>query len=368
MLTIIDRQMLGAFFKAYIVCLVSMLSLYVVVDLFTNLDDFTGKNKSWQRVAIDIGAFYGYRLSQIFDRLCEAIVLLAAMFTIAWTQRNNELVPLLSCGVSVHRVVAPVLGGAFALLGLAVFNQEVLVPAISDKLMSEKDDPHAANMIQVRSGYEPNGMHFEGDKADRTARAVQNLRVTVPESLAGNLIHITAKTAIFHPDPEGGRGGKWELLQTAPREIEGWDRETQLLEAVDTGRYLLHVREMGFDAITRNPNWFGFASTIRIYQEMQRPDASRAPGLAVLFHSRLVRPLVGMVLVMLGLSVILRDQNRNIFISAGMCLVLCCLFFGAAYTAKMLGDNDMVHPALAAWLPLMLFGPYALVLFDAAHT
>ena len=99
-----------------------------------------------------------------------------------------------------------------------------------------------------------------------------------------------------------------------------------------------------------------------------RSDASRAPGLAVLFHARLVRPLVGMVLVMLGLSVILRDQNRNIFISAGMCLVLCCLFFGAAYTAKMLGDNDMVPPALAAWLPLMVFGPYALVLFDAAHT
>jgi hypothetical protein len=67
--------MLAAFFKAYIVCLVSMLSLYVVVDLFTNLDDFTGKNKPWQKVAIDIAAFYGYRLSQIFDRLCEAIVL-----------------------------------------------------------------------------------------------------------------------------------------------------------------------------------------------------------------------------------------------------------------------------------------------------
>ena len=368
MLTIIDRQMLAAFFKAYIVCLVSMLSLYVVVDLFTNLDDFTGKNKSWQRVALDIGAFYGFRLTQIFDRLCEAIVLLAAMFTIAWIQRNNELVPLLSCGVSVHRVVAPVLGGAFSLLSLAVFNQEIIIPAISEKLMSEKDDPHAVNTIAVRSGYEPNGIHFEGDKADRTSRTVQNLRVTIPESLSGNLIHITAKTAVFHPDADGGRGGKWELLQTQPREIEGWDRENHLFETVDTGRYLLHVREMNFEAITRNPNWFGFASTTRLYQEMQRPDASRAPALAVLFHARLVRPVIGMVLVLLGLSVILQDQNRNIFISAGLCLVLCAMFFGAAYAAKMLGENDMVPPALAAWLPLVIFGPYALVLFDAAHT
>ena len=41
MLTRIDRQLIRGFFKAYFVCLASLLSLYVVVDLFTNLDDFT---------------------------------------------------------------------------------------------------------------------------------------------------------------------------------------------------------------------------------------------------------------------------------------------------------------------------------------
>jgi lipopolysaccharide export system permease protein len=39
--------------------------------------------------------YYGIKTMQIFDRLCEAIVLLAAMFTVAWMQRSNELAPLL---------------------------------------------------------------------------------------------------------------------------------------------------------------------------------------------------------------------------------------------------------------------------------
>ena len=43
-----------------------------------------------------IGAYYAYRMPQLFDRLCEAIVLLAAMFTVAmmlitvWQQRRAE--------------------------------------------------------------------------------------------------------------------------------------------------------------------------------------------------------------------------------------------------------------------------------------
>jgi lipopolysaccharide export system permease protein len=34
----------------------------------------------------------------------------------------------------------------------------------------------------------------------------------------------------------------------------------------------------------------------------------------------------------------------------------------------MLGENDYLAPALAAWLPLLAFGPLAMVFFDAVHT
>jgi lipopolysaccharide export system permease protein len=90
--------------------------------------------------------------------------------------------------------------------------------------------------------------------------------------------------------------------------------------------------------------------------------------IAVLFHTRLTRPLLGMVLVVMGLSVILRDQTRNVIISSGMCLVLCAMFFAGLYTCKMLGDSEYISPALAAWMPVLGFGPFAIVMFDAVQT
>jgi lipopolysaccharide export system permease protein len=110
------------------------------------------------------------------------------------------------------------------------------------------------------------------------------------------------------------------------------------------------------------------ASTARLYQELQEPETSRLGAMAVQFQMRLTRPILGLLLVFMGVSMILRDQNRNVIISAGSCLVLCGVFFAVGYCAKMLGDNDILSPALSAWAPVLLFGPFAFVLFDAVHT
>jgi lipopolysaccharide export system permease protein len=77
---------------------------------------------------------------------------------------------------------------------------------------------------------------------------------------------------------------------------------------------------------------------------------------------------LGLILVIWGVSVILYDQNRNVFISAGLCVSLCGLFFAVLFVCKSLGDNEYISPALAAWLPVIFLGPFAVVGFDAVHT
>ena len=137
---------------------------------------------------------------------------------------------------------------------------------------------------------------------------------------------------------------------------------------INPGNYFLRTQEVDFETITRDRKWYQFASTNRLRQELNKSDSPRLAAMAVLFHMRLTRPVLGLILVFLGLSVILRDQNRNVFISAGLCLALCAFFFAACFACQHLGNNDVLSPALAAWLPVLCFGPLAFVLFDAIHT
>jgi lipopolysaccharide export system permease protein len=370
-MSLLDRVLIRAYLKAYLVCLVSLLGLYIVVDLFTNLEDFTDSDhhRGLMDVLQHIGTYYGYKVSQIFDRLCEAIVLLAAMFTVAWMQRHNEVLPLLSAGVSVRRVVRPVLLAACLLLGLSVANQELIIPRIGRFLVTDRDDPMAEKPLTVQGAFEPNEIHIEGDFGYPTEHAVKRFRCTLPERVAGGLLHLTAKEARYFPPGATPRGGGWLLTDTSPPELDMTNPPLrEVVEFLDPGKYFLRVQEVDFDVLTRNRTWFNLASTTHIRDELAKPESTRLAAMAVLFHTRLTRPVLGVILVLLGLSVILRDQNRNVFISAGLCLLLCGLFFAATFACKHLGDHEYLSPALAAWLPVLTFGPLSLVLFDAAHT
>ena len=185
MIKLMDRQLIAGFFKSYFVCLTSLLSLYVVVDLFTNLDDFTHHHKTFLGVLQHVSAYYGFRLTKIFDQLCEPIVLLAAMFTMAWMQRCNEQFPLLSAGVSTRRIVLPVLGCAAVMLSLAVLNQEFVIPQVADQLTFDKDDPGGEKELSITGKcYEPNGIHIGGKRGQSPQADGDELRVRDPR-LAG---------------------------------------------------------------------------------------------------------------------------------------------------------------------------------------
>ena len=63
MIRVLDRLMIFSYVKSYVICLVSLLTMYIVVDLFTNLDDFTDQHESLDAVLWHIRMYYGYKAS-----------------------------------------------------------------------------------------------------------------------------------------------------------------------------------------------------------------------------------------------------------------------------------------------------------------
>jgi lipopolysaccharide export system permease protein len=285
------------------------------------------------------------------------------MFTVAWMQRNNELLPQLSAGVSTRRVVFPVLLAACGMLALSVVNQEFFLPSIDGFIVENgRENFHGDKQILVKGAYDINGIHVSGLRGYRNTLTVEKFTCVIPPKLGRDtLTTLQAESAQYVPE----RGG-WVLTRTVPPEIENWTRK-DVLAGIVPGKYFLRT-DVDFDTATRTKNWFLYLSTWRLWQELDKQGSAQLSGLAVILHMRLTRPMLGIVLVVLGLSVILRDQNRNVFVSAGLCLSLCATFFASILACQYLGNHEHVAPALAAWLPLLAFGPFSIVMFDAVHT
>lgn len=366
-MTILDRMLFFSFLRAYFICLMSTLSLYIIVDLFTNIDAYAVKANGTLDIVKNILNFYGHHMFQYYDRLCEAIALLAAMFTVAWMQRNNELLPVLSAGVSTHRILRPILLGSLLMLAIGVANQELIIPRIAKTLMSDREDPEGDKDVMVHPGYEPNGIHIEGNYATPKEQAIKFFYVTLPETQTSTMVHLSAASALYIPPSDDPISGGWLLTGASPPEIDA-ENSHEMLVPLFPGKYFIRTRELSFEVITRNPKWYALASTETLYTLLNKPGASRQGQVAVIFHMRISRIVIGMLLVILGLSIVLRDQNRHMFISAGLCLAMCAIFFAVIFASKFLGDGDYVSPALAAWLPVLIFGPIAVAQYDAIHT
>jgi lipopolysaccharide export system permease protein len=359
----LDRMLFISYLRSYLIVLTSMLSLYVIVDLFTNLDDFS--KRGFVDNFLHIGSYYAVHLAQIFDRLSELIALLGAMFTVAWMQRNNELLPQLCAGISTRRVVRSVLLGSAITLSLGPLSQELIIPRISDELEKPRDDPKMERAVEVRGSFDNSGIHMEGAAGFRNERRVVGMSITFPPVGSSGMVHVYAKEAVYYP-PTDSQSGGWMLYQVVGEDIP--DPLPDKLERLGPNKYFLRTNDLDFDSATRGSSWYLFCSTWELRRILAKPDTRRQPGVAVVFHMRFTRPLVGVILVLMGLGIILRDQNKNVFVNAGLCLVLSAIFYVAVFGCKFLGENDVIPPALAAWLPVLIFGPFSVTLFDAIHT
>jgi lipopolysaccharide export system permease protein len=365
-LTTLDRMILVSFFRSYVIVWLSLISLYVVIDQFTHLDAFVNRPGGFPAVAQYIAHYYGYRIPQVFDLMAEPIALLAATFTISWMQRNNELLPQLSAGVSTRRVIRPVFLGAAVAVSLAPLCTEFVIPEVADELMANRDDPEGAKAQILMGAYDTSGVHLEGGAGFRRDRRVERFFATFPDSSPSGMLHLAAEYAVYVPPGEDPQSGGWLLTGTVPEVIPG--QLPPSLTPLGPGRYFLKTDTADFDTVARGQTWYVLASTARLHEMLTGDEPRRQVKLAVLFHTRITRPLIGFLLVVLGVSVILWNPNRHIALSAALCLGIGVGYYVFVLGCKALGDGDYISPPLAAWLPVMIYGPCALVSMDMIHT
>jgi lipopolysaccharide export system permease protein len=371
MTTTLDRMVLLNFFRSYAIVLSSLLSLYVVIDLFTNLDSFGRAGGGAAGVIRHVVGYYTYQIALIFDRLAEAASLMAATFTVSWMQRNNEFLPQLSAGIPTRRVIRPILIGAAVTLSFGPLNQEFVLPRIASQLLVAKDDPEGAKAQVLAGAYDPTGVQVEGMAGVRKDRKVYKFFATFPETGSSPMFHLTADEAVYFPAGSNGplSGGWWlRLGDKETRENSPQEPLPGNLKQIQIGQYFLITQDVDYDMMSRGAGWYLYAPIGKLRELLSRNEPRRQARVAVLFHTRITRPITGALLVLFGLALVLQNPNRHVFISAGMCLAASAWFYLCVLGGKFLGDQGIVAPPLAAWLPVLLYGPITVVAFDSVHT
>jgi lipopolysaccharide export system permease protein len=208
---ILDKQRYWSFFKAYVICYFSLVGLYIVIDAFSNLDEFTKRADGFVELFRIMSRYYLIHQSQFFDQLCGVIGMMAAIFTVTWMQRNNEQLAMLAAGMSTQRAIRPVLVSSVIVSLIAVANQEITIPYFGEELARRHDDDGQQRVNYVSSRYDSRGIMIHGKYADRASRTLFPFYATIGVRIFGSIREIEGQQATYLPpdDPRAPLKGGW---------------------------------------------------------------------------------------------------------------------------------------------------------------
>src|SRR5438132_262504 len=116
---LLDRYVIHNFLQAYVYCIAGFISIWLIFDISDNISTFIDEHLGFLRVA----QYYLTQVPQILLILLPISLLLALLFSLGRMSRANEIVTMLTAGVSIPRVLLPlIMIGLLTVWGSAALN------------------------------------------------------------------------------------------------------------------------------------------------------------------------------------------------------------------------------------------------------
>ncbi len=356
----IPRYVFRAFLAAFAITLVSVLALFVLVDLFTKIGDFVKPER--EGLLAYMARYYLWHLPVIFAQVGPVVTLVGVAFALARLRRAGELLPVTASGMSLTRALGPVLLFAGALAAGSLALEEWGIPAAG---------------VRIRSG----GLTARGDRFqfdalvyDRTRRVLFFAGKYTPADRSAENVHLIE---FDESGREGGRtfawsaqalpGGGWRLGGGGYRhryDADGRRQGTGRPERFDT----LDYRET--DLLPYDVELGGQEGRFRslsglAHDAVRLPDA---PGPRVELHARVAHPLAHLALLLVGLPLVLAREARTVLLGPLLAGAVCGAYFVLQAVAAELGGRGLVPPALAGWAPVGIFAALGLARWETLPT
>jgi lipopolysaccharide export system permease protein len=353
---LLDRYVIRNFLQAYLYCVAGFLSIWLVFDISDNISTFLDKNLGLLLVA----QFYLTQLPQVLVILLPVSLLLAMLFSLGRMSRANEIVSMLTAGVSLPRMLLPLLAmGVLMTLATTVLNYSAA--------------PHAdlarRNYLSNNGSLEDtriNGQIFRNRSDARTwfiqdfrtgGNVFNNVQILQQDEHDNIVTTYLAARALYLPEK------KWWQLEAV--KVVNYDEtgnivRNEILPSVT----ITHWSETPFRLGSANVR-AEFLSLPEL-REYIRFNADFPVTLLAPFQThlqyRLALPWTCFVVVLIAAPLGIGFSRRGVFSSVAIAIVLIFSMNFLNHLFLALGEGYRIPAWLAAWTPNLLFAAIGLYL------
>jgi len=365
-MTILDRYILRSFLFNFIGWNFCFVGIFVIFDLFTNLDSLIQAGKAAHNIPKVIFLYYLFKSIPIVMLLGSVLSLVAAMVTVAMLMRNNEFVPIQAAGISTLRIIRPLIIAVLCITVLFCVMRECLLPNIQDQIAMEAADfvENSGTLLNVTIDGETN-VNILGDRVFRSERRISKPEFIFPKTIAKQTFRLNGTEAFYRPATKSRPAGyllkgvhEKNILQSSSLMWEGKPILITPPDADDLeSDQCFVVSNIPFESLASADAW-RYATLWTLVSAARNKSLDVGASIHAAIHSRLTQPILDMTLLFLGLPVLLVSGDRNVFKAMGLSGLILIAFLLVCYASQFVGANSGM-PVLGAWLPMMIFVPIA---------
>ena len=360
----LDRYVVKNFLLPFVYCVAGFLAVWLVFELGSNATEFINGGVS----VVGVMKFYASQLPSIGLIVLPIALLLALLYCLGRMSQSNELLAMLSCGVSLGRILVPIFVLGLLITGLSTY--------LSYRPAPQADAQRELAEAEIEAGHKFERMKYTvaylfRNRTDRRLWYVEKMWSDLHKPLEGVQIiqqdaHETitdklyAQTAAFDPHRELWTFHNCRIVHYLPNgdlepgtvknldsdEIKGWS-ETP---------WRIYSAQLQPDKLT-TPELNQY---LRINSDLNR--AQLAPFRTYHFV-RWSLPWNCMVVVLFAAPLGIVYQRRSVIagVATAIALFLGILFFDSLFRALGGGDRG-ITPFWAAWTTNFSFGLIGLML------
>ena len=348
---LIDRYILRNLLVPLGYCLLAFMMLFVIFDLFSNLSDFIEAGTPFSKILV----FYLFLTPSMILFIAPISLLLAVLYGLSNLTRNNELTAMRACGMSLYRLMTPIIAvGLLASLIVAVINERIAPWSAywTDQFVQAEtySGEHSFYITQDLPYRNPSARRVWLIGAfNRQGFEMQDIEVIQQREDGSDATRIWARAAHW-------LDGRWWGEEVTIQELDenGYPRGAPRT----TARYPFNEfteTPRDFINVTKDPEFLSsreMLAFIRTHQHMSRDTLARHE---VDLHYRLAMPWTCLIVTLLGLPIGAHTGRKGAFRGIALALGLFFSFYVLINFGMALGKNQTLPPWLAVWLPNLIY-------------
>jgi LPS export ABC transporter permease LptG/LPS export ABC transporter permease LptF len=382
--SLLDRYIARSWVANVALVLLAFASIYFLGEFMDLIDDIQQHHVRGRILA----HYYATHLWQIFFTVAPVAVLVGVLVTLGLLARRNEITAMKAGGISVYRAAGPVLGMG-VLASLLLYGMQEWILPVTNKAAALDFNVIKGRPAQSSDQFDRRWV-LASDERFYNFDYIQEREAPRGRGLAeraGGGEFSVYGFSIYDVDPK-----TWELKgrlfaqratwdpATRSYDLEnGWRLDTRrsapVFQAFTSQRVRAIGREPGgeieppsyFRREERPSDTMGFAE-LRAYIASLESRGFDVAKLRVQLHRKLAFPMVGLVMTLLAVPFSFIVARRGALYGIGIAIVIAIVYWAVLGIFEALGNNALLHPALAAWAPNLLFGAAGLYLILTLET